>query len=520
MPLLEAILLQNESIRKAAMDLLQSKDLTIINPTKTSGFFKSKSKKVTVVTPTYNSEDFIDKTIKSVMNQTIGFDNIQFIIIDDCSTDSTPSIIKTYAKKHKNICAVLLNKNTGSPGTPRNIGIELAISNYITFLDGDDWLAPDGLEHLYNIMEETDDDYVVGKTVKAQSAGESIIGEWASIKERRSISPFDVPHFFYHMGPTARMMRLSVIRENDIGFPEMKFGEDRYFFFKYLLCSKSVSTTTRPIYYANRLEENTSSLTRITNVLDKRRCDLFIIDFVRSQNLPIEKEQVLLTRIYEYDFIRTLDSQTFLNAKNKQEFFDVLEDAFNLIKDLSYDITDSFFKPIYKTAAKLFLEGKNEKLIQLLRWYKRDQNKRFLIKDNIAFMEAPFLEDDKYNLIEVPMFSRYLNSYVMNNKYILQFEIYGSKLSQINEVVIRDRSKIDNDLLYKIKLDGNIGTIEIELSDLEKVSNSLYSIFVRYCEYELVNIRQISKNNIDYHDKKFEFYSTKSNYLGLAIKAK
>ncbi|MDQ7861612.1 hypothetical protein RCO48_13235 [Peribacillus frigoritolerans] len=60
----------------------------------------------------------------------------------------------------------------------------------------------------------------MGKTVKVESEAESVIGEFASIKERRSITPMDVPHFFYHMGPTARMMNLPMIKETEIGFPK------------------------------------------------------------------------------------------------------------------------------------------------------------------------------------------------------------------------------------------------------------------------------------------------------------
>lgn len=120
-------------------------------------------------------------------------------------------------------------ENTGSPGLPRNIGIELATSKYLTFLDADNWLDLKGIEVLYNILEDSNDDYVVGKTIKVETKGKSVIGKFASIKERRNISPFDFPHFFYHMGPTAKMMKLSPLKEHNIRFPEMKFAEDKLF---------------------------------------------------------------------------------------------------------------------------------------------------------------------------------------------------------------------------------------------------------------------------------------------------
>ncbi|MFC4618505.1 glycosyltransferase family 2 protein [Camelliibacillus cellulosilyticus] len=218
----------------------------------------------------------------SVLNQSFGIDNIEYIIVDDCSTDSTKEIIEQYAINHRNICFVSLNENTGSPGLPRNIGIELASGKYILFLDADDWLDHNGIEILYNILEESNDDYVVGKTIKVETKGQSVIGEFASVMERRSISPFDVPHFFYHMGPPSKMMKLSLLKEHNIRFPEMKFAEDKLFFYDLFFHVNSVSTTTQPIYYVNRTDENPSSLTRVTNVLDKRRADLEVINYITS----------------------------------------------------------------------------------------------------------------------------------------------------------------------------------------------------------------------------------------------
>ncbi|MGG3498459.1 glycosyltransferase family 2 protein, partial [Peribacillus simplex] len=186
----------NFLVRQKARELLKSSNIQIKNnPSSLRNKFLGKVKKVTVVTAAFNAEKFIRKTIESVINQSMGIDQIEYIIIDDCSTDDTVKIIQEYAARYKNICLVSLQENNGSPGTPRNIGIELGTSKYITFLDADDWLAPDGLESLYNILEETGDDYVVGKTVKVESESETVIGEFASIKERRSITPLDVWYY-------------------------------------------------------------------------------------------------------------------------------------------------------------------------------------------------------------------------------------------------------------------------------------------------------------------------------------
>ncbi|MDR2622995.1 MAG: glycosyltransferase [Methanobrevibacter sp.] len=93
---------------------------------------------ISVIIPTYNCENSINRAINSVINQTIGFEEIEIIIVDNKSTDSTRDIINEYASKYDNIIPIFLKKNSGSPSSSRNIGIETAKSDYVMFLDSDD----------------------------------------------------------------------------------------------------------------------------------------------------------------------------------------------------------------------------------------------------------------------------------------------------------------------------------------------------------------------------------------------
>lgn len=509
----------NFLVRQKARELLKSGNISIKNnPVGLRNKFLGKEKKVTVVTAAYNAEKFIRKTIESVINQTMGIDQIEYIIIDDCSTDATNKIIQEYTAKYKNICSVTLQENNGSPGTPRNIGIELGTSKYITFLDADDWLAHDGLESLYNILEETGDDYVVGKTVKVESEAESVIGEFASIKERRSITPMDVPHFFYHMGPTARMMNLPMIKENEIGFPNMKFGEDKWFFTDVFFKVRAVSTTKKPIYYVNRTSENPSSLTRVTNVLEKRKADIDIIKYIQSKDIAIELKKVALNRIYEYDIVKTFDSQTFVKSKNKEDFIEILREAVETAKNLSYDFKNEFKVPVYKLALELFMGDRIEDFVKLFEWLKRDSNKKYHIKDGLPYYELPFLKDE-YRFVRIPMLARAMDSFIMGNVYHQSFEIYGDDIDNIDSVLIRDRKRMNNEINCEVQIDGNIGQFTVSLEEIDKMEMSLFTVFIRYNDYQLMNIKRILKNKMTYNKKNVEFYTTVANNLGLAIKS-
>ncbi len=94
------------------------------------------SHKVSIITPVYNSETFIAKTIQSVIAQT--YTDWEMLIVDDCSTDNSKSIVEEFVKQDERIKYFVTTSPSGSPTFPRNIGIEMASGRFIAFLDSDD----------------------------------------------------------------------------------------------------------------------------------------------------------------------------------------------------------------------------------------------------------------------------------------------------------------------------------------------------------------------------------------------
>lgn len=107
---------------------------------------------VSVIIPTYNGSRFISKTIKSVVDQT--FKDWELIIIDDFSKDNTREIISNWQKKDPRISSVFLDKNSGGPAHPKNIGFLKAKGKYIAYLDHDDIWLPEKLEKQIAILEK------------------------------------------------------------------------------------------------------------------------------------------------------------------------------------------------------------------------------------------------------------------------------------------------------------------------------------------------------------------------------
>jgi glycosyltransferase involved in cell wall biosynthesis len=105
---------------------------------------------VSIITPSFNSEKFIAETIRSVQNQT--YQNWEMIIVDDCSTDETVSIVEYIANNDSRIKVYKLEKNSGT-GIARNNALDKASGKYIAFLDADDLWKPEKLEIQINFLK-------------------------------------------------------------------------------------------------------------------------------------------------------------------------------------------------------------------------------------------------------------------------------------------------------------------------------------------------------------------------------
>lgn len=103
---------------------------------------------VSVIVPVYNREKEIDRCVTSVLNQT--YPNLELILVDDGSADSSLAICKSYSDSDKRV-RVFHQENSGV-SSARNLGIQNAKGEYLTFVDSDDYIAPDYVEKLYLVL--------------------------------------------------------------------------------------------------------------------------------------------------------------------------------------------------------------------------------------------------------------------------------------------------------------------------------------------------------------------------------
>lgn len=164
---------------------------------------------VSVVVPVFNAEKYLNRCIKSIINQT--YENIEIILINDGSTDLSLNICKKWASKDSRV--KVINKLNEGVSATRNLGIKESIGDYITFVDADDILKENFLEEAVKISLSDNFDVIVGGI-------EDNIGEKFSVKEQ----------IIFINENKERLIKALVSGEEDKYFPYFNKGGSAYSF--------------------------------------------------------------------------------------------------------------------------------------------------------------------------------------------------------------------------------------------------------------------------------------------------
>lgn len=108
-----------------------------------------------IIIPAYNAEYFIGACLRSVLNQSLGGQHFEVILVDDCSTDSTLHIASRLAMSNKNLVVARTDSNSG-PGIARNIGLSKTSGDWVMFVDSDDYLDCHALDKLHTFLDRND----------------------------------------------------------------------------------------------------------------------------------------------------------------------------------------------------------------------------------------------------------------------------------------------------------------------------------------------------------------------------
>lgn len=199
------------------------------------------SELVSIVLPIYNVSKYLDKCITTIVNQT--YKNLEIILVDDGSTDQSPSMCDEWVKKDGRI--KVIHKQNGGLGNARNTGIDNATGKYIFFIDSDDYVSLDLVSKCYNSAKSTNADIVIyGFSVADES--EKIISSIVPNATKRTYTFDEIQNEYLpslisnkrkdskfsnlHMSAWACMYSLKLIKDNNWAFVSEReiISEDVY----------------------------------------------------------------------------------------------------------------------------------------------------------------------------------------------------------------------------------------------------------------------------------------------------
>lgn len=215
-------------------------------------------KQVTVIVPVYNTELYIDECIKSIVQQSLK--NLQIILVNDGSSDHSGAILSSWMKKSSDIHLVDISTPSGHPGVPRNIALCLAHSEYVGFVDSDDWIDQNMMYDLYNYANKNNLDicstsgyYRVDKDKEItqhqfQYISKNHSDDWGFLKNK----------FFSNIWN--RIYKTDLLLKHGIYFPNLYLSEDLCFSaIAHYFASSSGSILQSYYYYRYNLPNSTTN---------------------------------------------------------------------------------------------------------------------------------------------------------------------------------------------------------------------------------------------------------------------
>ena len=307
--------------------------------------------KISVIIPAYNVEKYIEKTLKSLKDQT--FKDFEAIIINDGSTDNTEKIIKEVLQGTK-FQWKLINQENQGVSAARNRGIIDSKGEYICFLDADDYYHPSFLEKMYNKAKENNYDVVFcnyarvnekGKIISIHKQPKEFIGVVLNGKKALELALKSK----LHICTASYICRKDLIIDNNIFYTRgCPIGEDQEFWMKTLFHAESVNNVPEVlVYYVQR---KGSSINRKQDLrvlhgyaMNKRLVVYFeraeatnstIIDLMKKKEL-----KSLLHNLFQLYRSPKIDNQTLKNILQNE----VIKDNLMKVKNLDLTISERLF---------------------------------------------------------------------------------------------------------------------------------------------------------------------------------
>lgn len=201
--------------------------------------------KISIIIPVYNVEKYLHRCIQSVVKQT--YTNLEIILVDDGSSDRSPKICDEWSQRDSRI--KVIHQNNAGVSAARNAGIQAAEGEYLYFVDGDDWIAPDLCEKVMDTFSKNDVDIVVfnceriSESGKRLGATETLIDGVLNTEDAlKALMKDHINSYVWN-----KICKYKVFQ--DISFPERSAFEDLAIAHKLILNANQIYCLNEQLYF-------------------------------------------------------------------------------------------------------------------------------------------------------------------------------------------------------------------------------------------------------------------------------
>lgn len=299
--------------------------------------------KYSIIIPVYNVEKYIDRCLKSILNQT--YKEFEVIIVNDGTKDNSQKIIDKYTKKDKRFKSYI--KENGGLSSARNYGVKYATGDYIVFIDSDDYVSLDYLESINNVLSKDKSIEVLKTKLIMVDDDENIIRKETGLKEGY-VTFLDLVKLEFFEPAWSYVYKLDFYTKNKFKYADGMVHEDFGLTPEIIIKAKKIYYLDSYVYYYVQ-RENSIMTSNSKEKLKKKAYDmLYQYDRLMGIKLPKIDDK---TKKYYYSFLSNaviLKSNT-LTGIDKKEYIKELKDR----NVFDYILTDTLKRKIKKIILKI-----------------------------------------------------------------------------------------------------------------------------------------------------------------------
>ena len=351
---------------------------------------------VSVILPVYNVEPWIRNCIDSLKRQKLH--GLEFIFVDDCSTDDSLAIVREFAAEDSRVIVVQNDENMGS-GPSRNRGIDMARGEYLSFIDPDDWISDDFYELLYSKAIEREYDIAKASLlIVGDSVPDSLNDQITCRKQSRL--PLYCVFMYAHC---SAIYKSSLFSNTDIRYGTSPAGEDSVFLLKVCTNTESIVVVNTPIYHYRKRRGSVTENYTFQRLWQQLSSLEEVAVYSRKVTIPDEHYVDFLNKRLTYYlscYYYTLISES-LSQEDQEAYYNRLA---------SILITTNVLNLIQESLPELEVFLKYKKTIPC-----QNVRRHSVFDDNmlewIAFLkEHPELKDNKFCKVCAESIIRYIHS--------------------------------------------------------------------------------------------------------------